>query len=165
MAYKKILATFCHLPEYPTCPKAMSWYCIRSTVELTWPVEPFFQYGSPPWGGLWFLGDWIGRLTRVRPFSSDKGLGESSTIPKFCLGLPSALHRTVLPYYDCQVREAYYFAAAYSIEEPFIRAIFAEERDHVLLAAVLNFVKRKEESSPVMMYCFLGLLPDAGETV
>ena len=101
MAYKKILATFCHLPEYPTCPNTMSWHCIRRTVELTWPVEPFLQYGSPPWGGPWFLRDWIGRLTRVRPFSSDKGLGEGSTIPKFCSGLPSTLHRIVLPYYVC----------------------------------------------------------------
>ena len=127
MAYKKILATFGHLPEYPTCPKAMGWHCIRRTAELTWPVEPFFQHGSPLWGGLWFLGDWVGRLTRVRPFSSDKGLGERGTIPKFCLGLPSALHRTVLPYYDFQVREAYYVMAAYNIEESFVRAVFAEE--------------------------------------
>ena len=96
-------------------------------MELTWPVEPFFQSGSPPWGGLQFLGDWIRRLTGVCPFSSDKGLGERSTIPKFCLGLPSALHRTVLTYYDCQVRETYYFAVAYSIEESFVGVVFAEE--------------------------------------
>ena len=80
-----------------------------------------------PWGGLWLLGDWIGRLMRVRPLSSDKGLGERSTIPKLCLGFPRALHRTVLPYYDCQVREACYVAAVYSIEESFARAVFAEE--------------------------------------
>ena len=165
MAYKKILATFCHLSEYPTCPKAMSWHCIRHTVELTWLVEPFFQYGPLPWGGLQFLGDWTGRLTRIRPFGSDKGLGESGTIPKFCLGLPSALHRTVLPYYGCQVREACYVAAAYSIAEPFVRVVFAEERDHVFLTAVLDLAKCKEESGPVMMYHFLGLLPDSGETV
>ena len=96
-------------------------------MELTWPVEPFFKYGSPPWSGLRFLGDWIGRPTRVRLFSSDKGLGESGTIPKFCLGLPCALHCTVLTYYGCQVRETYYLAAAYSIEESFVRAVFAEE--------------------------------------
>ena len=96
-------------------------------MEFTWSIEPFFQYGSLPWGVFWLLGDRIGRLTRVRPFSSDKGLGESSTIAKFCLGLPRALHRTVLPYYDCQVREAYYVTAAYSIVEPFVRAVLAEE--------------------------------------
>ena len=127
MAHKKILAAFCHLPEYPTCPKAMSWHCIRRTVEVAWPIEPSFQYGSPSWGGLQFLGDWIERPTRVRLFGSDKGLGESGTIPKFCLGLSSALHRTVLTYYDCQVRETYYFAMACSIEDPFVHAVFAEE--------------------------------------
>ena len=120
MALEEILATFSYLPEYLTCPKAMSWYCIRSTVELTWPVEPFFQYRSPPWGGLQFLGDWIKRPTRVRPFSSDKGLGESGTIPKFCLGLRGTFHRTVL-------HKVYYVTVAYSIKESFVCAVFAEK--------------------------------------
>ena len=96
-----ILAALGHLPEYPTRPKAMGWCCVRSTVEFTWPIEPFFQYGSLPWGLLWFLGNWIGRLTRVHPFSSDKGSGEGRTIPKFCLCLPGAFHRTILLYYGC----------------------------------------------------------------
>ena len=96
-------------------------------MEFTWPIEPFFQYGSPPWGVLWFFGNWIGRHTRVCPFSSDKGFGEGRTIPKFCLGFPGAFHRTVLLYYDCQIREAYYVTTAYSIKESFVRAVFAEE--------------------------------------
>ena len=126
MALEEVLATLSYLPKYPTCPKAMGWCCIRRTVKLAWPIELSFQYGSTPWGGLWFLGDWIGRLTRVRPFSSDKGLGESSTIPKFCLGFPSALHRTVLPYYGRQVGEVCDFAVTYDISDSFVRAIVAE---------------------------------------
>ena len=58
-----------------------------------------------------------------------------------------------------------YVTAAYSIKESFVRAVFAEERDHVLLAAIPDLVERKEESDPVVMYGFVGLLPDAGETV
>ena len=127
MALEEILATFSYLPEYPTCPKAMGWCCIRRTVKLTWPIEPFFQYGSTPWGGLWFLGDWISRLMRVRPFSSDKGSGEGRTIPKFSLGFPGTFHRTVLLYYGCQVRKVYYVTATYSIKDPFVRAIFAKK--------------------------------------
>ena len=127
MACKKILATFCNLPEYPTWSKAMSWCRVRSAVEFTWSIEPFFQHSSLPWGVLWSLGDRIGRLTGVRPFSSEKGLGESRTVPKFSLGFPGAFHRTVLLYYESQIREAYYVTAAYSIKESFVRAVFAEE--------------------------------------
>ena len=87
-----------------------------------------------------FLGGGIGRLTRVRPFSSDKGFGESRTIPKFCLGFPGALHRTVLLYYGCQVREVHYVTATYSIKDSFVRAVFAEKGDCVLLAEVLDLV-------------------------
>ena len=96
-------------------------------MEFTWSFEPFFQYGSPPWGVLWSLGDRIGRLTGVCPFSSDKGLGESRTVPKFSLGFPGAFHRTVLLSYDCQVREVYYVSAAYRIKESLVHAVFAEE--------------------------------------
>ena len=128
IACKKILAAFYNLPEYPTCSKAVSWCRVRSAVKFTWSVEPFFQYGSPPWGVLWSLGDRIGRLTGVRPFSSDKGLGESRTVPKFCLGFPGAFHRTVLLYYDCQIRDAYYVREAYSIEESFVRAILQKSK-------------------------------------
>ena len=110
-----------------TCSKAMSWCRVRSAVEFTWSIETFFQYGSPPRRVFWFLGDRIGRLTRVHPFSSDKGLGESCIVPKLCLGFPGAFHRTVLLYYDCQVREVYYVTAAYSIKESFVHAAFAEE--------------------------------------
>ena len=105
----------------------MGWCRVRSVVEFTWPIEPFFQYGSPPRSMFQFLGYRIGRITRVCPFSSDKGLGESRTVPKFGLGFPGAFHRTVLLYYDCQIRDAYYVMAAYSIEESFVRAVLAEE--------------------------------------
>ena len=59
----------------------------------------------------------------------------------------------------------HYVTATYSIKESFVRAVSAEKRDYVLLVAVLDLVKRKGESGPVTMYCLLGLLPDAGETV
>ena len=57
MACEKVLATFCNLPEYPTCSKAMGWCSVRRAVKLTRPVEPSFQYGSTPWGGFGFLGN------------------------------------------------------------------------------------------------------------
>ena len=59
----------------------------------------------------------------------------------------------------------YYVTATYSIKESFVRAVFAEKCDYVLLVVVLDLVKRKEESDTVMVYRLLGLLPDAGETV
>ena len=101
---------------------------------------------------------------RVRPFSSDKGSGEGRTIPKFCLGLLGAFHRTVLLYYGCQVRKVYYVTATYSIKESFVHAVSAEKRDYILLVAVLDLIKSKEKSGPVTMYRLLGLLPDTGET-
>ena len=72
MACKKILATFCYLSEYPTCPKAMSWCCIWRTVKLTCPIEPPFHYGSTPGAGFGFLGIELvdlrefGRLVRTK---------------------------------------------------------------------------------------------------
>ena len=55
--------------------------------------------------------------------------------------------------------------ATYSIRESFVRAVSAEKRDYVLLVAVLDLIKSKEKSGPVMVYRLLGLLPDTGETV
>ena len=127
MALEEILATLSYLTKYPTCSKAMGQRSVRHAVKLTWPVEPSFQYGPTPWGGLWFLGNWIGRLTRVQPFSLDKGSCEGRTIPKFRLGFPAAFHRTVLLYYGCQVYEVCYFMATYSIEDSFVCAVFAEK--------------------------------------
>ena len=54
--------------------------------------------------------------------------------------------------------------ATYSIKESFVRAVPAEKRDYVLLVAVLDLIKSKEESGPVTMYRLLGFLPDTGET-
>ena len=51
----------------------------------------------------------------------------------------------------------------YSIENPFVHAIFAKEGDCVYLATVLDPVYHKEESGPVAMYCFLGLLSYMGK--
>ena len=52
----------------------------------------------------------------------------------------------------------YYVTATYSVEDPFVRAIFAKEGDCVFLVIVLDPVYHKEESGLVMMYCLLGLL-------
>ena len=54
---EEILAALGHLPEYPTCSKAMGRRSVRRAMKLTRPVEPSFQYGSTPWDGLWFLGN------------------------------------------------------------------------------------------------------------
>ena len=57
----------------------------------------------------------------------------------------------------------YYVTVAYSIENPFVRAIFAKDGDCIYLATVLDPVYHKEESGPVVMYCLLGLLSDMGK--
>ena len=57
----------------------------------------------------------------------------------------------------------YYVTATYSVENPFVRSIFAKEGDCVCLATVLDPVYHKEESGLVVVYCFLGLLSDMGK--
>ena len=79
------------------------------------------------------------------------------------MGFPDAFHRTVFLYYGRQVGEVCNIAATYGVEDPLVRAIVTKERNCVFLTTVLNLVHRKEESGPVVMYCFLGLLPDVGK--
>ena len=50
--------------------------------------------------------------------------------------------------------------ATYGVKDSLVRAVIAEKWDCVLLTAVLNLVHHKEESGPIMMYCFMGLFPD-----
>ena len=50
-----ILTALGHLPEYPTCSKAMCWYGIRCTMNFAGPVKPSLQYGSTPCSGLLLL--------------------------------------------------------------------------------------------------------------
>ena len=57
---EEILTALGHLPEYPTCSKAVCWHGIRCTVNFAWPIEPSLQYGSAPCSGLLFLCNWIG---------------------------------------------------------------------------------------------------------
>ena len=102
---------------------------------------------------------------RVHPFTSDWVYIRSRIIPKFCLGFPGAFHRTVLPYYGRQVSEVCYVTATYGVEDSLVCAIVAKERNCVFLAIVLDLVHHKEESGPIMMYCFMGLLPDVGKIV
>ena len=54
----------------------------------------------------------------------------------------------------------YYVTATYSIEDSFVRAIFAKEGDCIFLVTVLDPVYHKGESGLVMMYCLLGILSD-----
>ena len=127
MVDEEILAALCYLPEYPTSSKAMCWYGVRCAVNFAWPIETSLQYGSTPYRGIWLLCNWVGRLTRVHPFSSDWGFCQSQGIPKFCLGFPGAFHHTVLPYYGRQVSEVCYVTATYGVEDSLVRAIIAKE--------------------------------------
>ena len=81
------------------------------------------------------------------------------------MGFPGAFHLTVLSYYGRQVSEAGSFTMTYGVEDSLVRAIIAEYRDRVFVSAIFNLVFNKEESGPIVMYCFLGLLPDVGKIV
>ena len=52
---EEIVAALGHLPEYPTCSKAVCWYGIRCTVNFAWPIKPSLQYGSTPCSGFCFF--------------------------------------------------------------------------------------------------------------
>ena len=98
----------------------------------------------------------------MHPFISDWGCIQGRIVPKFDFGFPCALHRTVLSYYGRQVSEACNFTMTYGVEDSLVPAIIAEECNRVLLSAVLYHVHNQEESDPVMVYCFCGLLPNLG---
>src|SRR4051812_21513786 len=98
----------------------------------------------------------------MHPFISDEVSIQSRIVPKFYFGFPGAFHRTILLYYGRQVSEACNITTTYGVEDSLVRAIIAEDLDCVFLAAVLYPVHNQEESRPVMMYCFFGLLPDLG---
>ena len=100
----------------------------------------------------------------MHPFILDWVCIQGRIIPKVCFGFLGTFHRTVLLYYGCHVRKVLYVAATYSIKESFVCAVSAKKRDYVLLVAVLDLIKSKEESGPVTMYRLLGLLPDTRET-
>ena len=94
----------------------------------------------------------------MRPFISDWGCIQGRIIPKIDFGFPGAFHLTVLSYYGRQVGEACDFATTDGVQASLIHAIVAENRNCVFLTAVLYPVHNQEESGPVMMYCFIGLL-------
>ena len=101
----------------------------------------------------------------VHPFTSDWVYIRSRFIPKFRFGFLGTFHHTILSYYGRQVGEAGYVTTTYGIKDSLVRAVIAEKWDRVFLAAVLNLVHHKEESGPIMMYYFMGLLPDVGKIV
>ena len=98
----------------------------------------------------------------MHPFISDWGCIQGRIVPEFYFGFLGAFHRTVFSYYGRQVCEACNFTATYGIEDSLVRAIIAEECNRVLLMVVLYPIHNQEESGPVMVYCFCGLLPDLG---
>ena len=83
---KKILTTFGHLPEYPTCSKAVRWYCIYCAMNFAGSAKPSLQYGSVPYRGFLLLCNELGCLMIVQPFTSDWVHIRSRIIPKFCFG-------------------------------------------------------------------------------
>ena len=95
----------------------------------------------------------------VHPFIPNKGCVQGRIVPKSGFGFPGTLHHTVFSYYGRQVGEARDLATTYGIHDSLVRAIIAENRDCTFLMAVLYTVHNQEESGPVMMYCFIGLLP------
>ena len=98
----------------------------------------------------------------THPFISDWGCIQGRIVPKSSFGFPGALYRTVLSYYGCQVGEVRDLAAIYGVHNSLVRAIIAKNRNCAFLMAVLYPVHNQEESGPVMMYCFIGLLPYLG---
>ena len=124
---KKILTTFGHLPEYPTCSKAVRWYYIRRAMNFAGSVEPSLQYGSLPCRGFLLFGSKPGCIVIMHPFISDWVCIQGRIIPKVCFGFPSTFHRTVLSYYGRQVGEACYLTAIYGVKDSLVRAIIAED--------------------------------------
>ena len=51
----------------------------------------------------------------------------------------------------------------YGVEDSDVRTIVTEECNCILLTTVLYPVYNQEESGPIMMYYFVGPLPDLGE--
>ena len=98
----------------------------------------------------------------MRPFVSDSYCIQGRIVPEFSFGFLNAFCRTVLSYYGCQVGEACNFAVTCSVEDSDVRAVVIEEGNCVLLKAVLYPVHNQEESGPVVVYCFPGLLPYLG---
>ena len=124
---EEILAALGHLPEYPTCPKAVGWCCIRCCVYFAWPIEPSLQNGSAPRNVFRFFWYWIRRPATVHPFCLDEGLGGNRWLPRCYLSFPGTFHRAVLSYYGCQVSEACNFAATYGVEDSDVHAVVTEE--------------------------------------
>ena len=69
---EEILAALGHLPEYPTCSKAVCWHGIRCTVNFAWPIEPSLQYSSTPCFGFFVIGS--GDLQECTLFVRTRGL-------------------------------------------------------------------------------------------
>ena len=63
----------------------------------------------------------------MHSFISDWGCIQGRIIQKNDFGFPGAFHLTVLSYYGRQVGKACNVTATYSVEDPVVRAIIAEE--------------------------------------
>ena len=114
-----------------------------------------------PRKGFHFLvrGMMIRCSVRVHPLCPSGRWPKGLWFPSGCLGFPGAFHCAVLLYYVCQICKVQYAMAVEGIKDSLIRAIVAEYRDCVVVTAILDLVFNKQESSPKVLDCFLGLLP------
>ena len=67
------LAALGHLPEYPTCSKAVGWFGIRCRVYLAWLIEPSLKNDSTSRNGLNFLPTGSGALRGCILFARQGG--------------------------------------------------------------------------------------------
>jgi len=133
------LSALGHLPEYPTCSKAMRWFVVRCYVNFAGFVEPFLEDSFVPRNGFNFLvhGMMIGCSAGVHPLCPSGGWPKGLRFPVGCLGFLGAFfHRTILLYCVCQIGKVQYAMAVEGIKDSLIRAIVAKYRDRVVVAAI-----------------------------
>ena len=125
---EEILTALSHLPEYPTCPKAMRWFGARRLMYLTGLVEQFVKDGSISREGFVFpvCGLMIRCPVRVHPLCPSGGLLEGRGLPPGCLGLPGTFHCAVPLHYVCQICKVQYAASFEGIKDPLIHIVTAK---------------------------------------
>ena len=122
------LTALSHLPDYPTCPKAMCWIGIQRCMYLTRFIEQVIKDSSVSRKGLHFF---VHRMmircpVRVHPFCPSGGLLEGRRFPPSCLGLPGAFHCVVLLYDACQIYKVQYAVAVEGVKDSLVRTVVAK---------------------------------------
>ena len=79
---EEILTALGHLPEYPTCSKAVCWYGISCTMNFAGSIKASLQYGSMPCRGFLFLYNWLGVSYDSAPFYFRLGVYSEPNYPK-----------------------------------------------------------------------------------